>query len=144
MVAEGDRLAFQFANQPSEVAENIGREPRLGPRLRSEGIAGLQSNRAGEFLAFRLEGFGNTRPRSRAATLLQAGKTLAAASTAPFTSAVSPRGTSAIWQRFAGFSTLTNSPDMLSIQVPSINILAQRSSTVVTGSARIGGRRLFG
>jgi len=112
-------VRLQLAGQPAEIAKDIGRQPRLGPRLSPQGMAGLQRNRAGEFLvrtrSLRLPTTTRGRgPRGddfarRPGRLWR--RLDGAVSHRP---AVSPRGTSAIGQRFAGFSTLQKLPDMLS------------------------------
>src|SRR5580693_1276025 len=60
MLAERDCLALQLAGQAAEIAKDIGRQPRLGPRLSAQRVTGFERNRAGEFLAARLERFGDT------------------------------------------------------------------------------------
>ena len=59
LLAKRDRLALQLSGQTAEIAENIGREPRLRPRLSSQRIAGLQRDGTGQLLAAGLQGVGD-------------------------------------------------------------------------------------
>jgi len=100
LLAERDRLALQLAGQPRR---NSGRyQPSTAPRAAPEAAGRLpvsSANRAGEFPRCAFSSTSamrrSMRTRGRAGRLLlQAVKLLAAASTAPFTSAVSP------WRHF--------------------------------------------
>jgi len=66
LLAERDRLALQLSGQATKIAEDIGRQPRFGPRLRSQGVAGLERNGAGHFLAAGLQSVGDAQQQAAA------------------------------------------------------------------------------
>ena len=55
VLAERDRLALELTAKPTEVAEQIGRRPRLGARLSADRVAGLRRKQTREFFDRGLE-----------------------------------------------------------------------------------------
>jgi hypothetical protein len=66
VLAERDRLALQFASEAAEVAEDVCRQPRFGPRPGAQRIAGLQRDGAGKLFAARFQRFGDAQQKTAA------------------------------------------------------------------------------
>ena len=63
MLAQGDRLAFEFPAQAAEVADDVDGRLCLGARLGAERVPGLERYRARELLDPRLERIRNPREK---------------------------------------------------------------------------------
>ncbi len=63
MFSERNRLSFQLAGHPAEIAKEIDHKRSLGPGLGTEGIARIESGHAGDLLYLRLQGIGNLEHR---------------------------------------------------------------------------------
>ena len=66
ILAEGNRLAFEFAAQAGEVAKDVNRRLRFGTRLGAKRVPGLKRDRARKLLDPRLERIGNPREKPTA------------------------------------------------------------------------------
>src|SRR5262249_22152847 len=68
MLTQGDRLAFEFAAQATEVAENVDGRLCLGARLGAERVPSLERYRARELLDPQLERICDSREKPSALT----------------------------------------------------------------------------